>query len=54
MALALIGCGSSEEAAPAGPTPVPQVVTFNTVDGGQFDLGDLNGQDSVLWFWAPW
>lgn len=22
--------------------------------GGQFDLGDLEGQDVILWFWAPW
>ena len=24
------------------------------VGGGQFDLGSLEGQDTVLWFWAPW
>lgn len=21
---------------------------------GQFDFGSLEGQEAVLWFWAPW
>lgn len=25
-----------------------------TVDGGQINFGSLEGQDTVLWFWAPW
>ncbi len=25
-----------------------------TADGGQIDFGSLEGQDTVLWFWAPW
>ena len=25
-----------------------------TVGGGQIDFGSLEGQDIVLWFWAPW
>lgn len=25
-----------------------------TVGGGQFNAGDYEGQDLVLWFWAPW
>ncbi len=25
-----------------------------TVTGETFELGDLAGQDLVLWFWAPW
>ncbi len=28
--------------------------TFATVGGQSIDLGDLQGQDVVLWFWAPW
>lgn len=28
--------------------------TFPTLAGGQLDLGSLEGQDAVLWFWAPW
>jgi len=25
-----------------------------TVRGAQIDFGSLEGQDVVLWFWAPW
>ena len=28
--------------------------TFATVGGQSIDLRDLQGQDVVLWFWAPW
>lgn len=31
----------------------PQL-TVPTVAGGQFEFGSLEGQDTVLWFWAPW
>ena len=24
------------------------------IGGGQFDLGSIEGTDTVLWFWAPW
>jgi cytoskeletal protein RodZ len=24
------------------------------VGGGQLDLNSIEGQDTVLWFWAPW
>ncbi|MEM9561536.1 MAG: hypothetical protein AAGA93_02895 [Actinomycetota bacterium] len=38
--------------------PVIDDATFSgeaaTVSGGTFELGDLAGQDLVLWFWAPW
>ena len=26
----------------------------STVNGEQIDFGSLEGQDVVLWFWAPW
>lgn len=26
----------------------------DTVGGGQIDFASLEGQDVVLWFWAPW
>ncbi|MGI9610322.1 MAG: hypothetical protein ACR2NL_08495 [Acidimicrobiia bacterium] len=29
-------------------------VTVSTSDGGQLEWGSLEGQDVVLWFWAPW
>ena len=28
--------------------------TAMTVSGAAFDLGDLAGNDLVVWFWAPW
>lgn len=28
--------------------------TVDTVAGGQIDLSSIEGQDTVLWFWAPW
>ncbi len=30
------------------------VGTKATVAGSTFDLGSLEGKDTVLWFWAPW
>ncbi|MEL6985333.1 MAG: hypothetical protein AAFO29_23070, partial [Actinomycetota bacterium] len=27
---------------------------FPTLDGGSVDLAEFDGQDVVLWFWAPW
>ncbi len=27
---------------------------FATTGGSSIDLGDLQGKDVVLWFWAPW
>ena len=27
---------------------------FETVSGETIDLASLQGQDTVLWFWAPW
>ncbi|MGI9605098.1 MAG: hypothetical protein ACR2P0_03065 [Acidimicrobiales bacterium] len=46
---------SADEAAAAssGPT-LTALGTVSTVAGGQLDLGSLDGQDTVLWFWAPW
>jgi hypothetical protein len=34
--------------------PAEASVVATTVDGGQIDFGSLQGQDVVLWFWAPW
>ncbi len=33
-------------------TAAPAV--WNLVGGGQIDPGSIEGQDTVLWFWAPW
>ena len=32
----------------------PHDWTEERVGGGLFDAGDYEGQDLVLWFWAPW
>ncbi len=29
-------------------------ITVATSDGGQLEWGTLEGQDVVVWFWAPW
>lgn len=64
LVLTLAACGSeasTTEAATAAPdaessAPVGLEVegSFATVAGGQLDVGALEGQDTVLWFWAPW
>lgn len=40
----------------ATPAEVPAALDFEapTVDGGTFSGADLVGQNSVLYFWAPW
>ena len=32
---------------------LPTLVS-NTVGGAQIDTNSLEGQDVVVWFWAPW
>lgn len=34
--------------------PAEASLVATTVGGGQIDFGSLEGQDVVLWFWAPW
>lgn len=65
--LAVAACGSSTtETAPDEPTAsadgessesggVPELAgEFATISGGQIELNSLQGQDVILWFWAPW
>jgi hypothetical protein len=42
---------AASESASAGPVIEG---LFDTVSGTQIDFGSLEGQDTVLWFWAPW
>ena len=42
-----------EEAPSAGGPGLPTLVA-DTVDGAQIDTNSLEGQDVVVWFWAPW
>ena len=41
------------EAPSSGGPGLPTLVA-NTVGGAQLDTNDLEGQDVVVWFWAPW
>ncbi len=56
--LALAACGSSETTASEAPAAEEAASVFSgefqTLSGETFDLGSLEGQDVVLWFWAPW
>lgn len=61
VALALLGaaCAGSDTtptaaSASAGGGDGLTSVVLPTVDGAQLDFGDLEGQDAILWFWAPW
>lgn len=48
LVLGLAGCS------PDRPLETASSVDLPTLDGGQIDFGDLEGQDVFLWFWAPW
>ena len=55
--LVAAACGGNEVATTevaAGETSAVYDLTATTVDGSQLDFGSLEGQDAVLWFWAPW
>ena len=45
--------GSDTTAAPTT-TAIQPGDYVNLVGGGQIDLNSIEGQDTVLWFWAPW
>lgn len=61
-ALVLLGaaCGSSGDtsssAAGGGGSDVGSAATFTapTLGGGELASSSFDGQDTVLWFWAPW
>ena len=40
--------------APTTTTTTEAPLVYNLVGGGQLEPGDLEAQDTVLWFWAPW
>lgn len=57
----LIGLGLLATACGSGSTPSDDAgadpgaaAMAPTADGGQIDLGSLEGTDTILWFWAPW
>ncbi|MDW3217900.1 MAG: hypothetical protein R8F63_04740 [Acidimicrobiales bacterium] len=46
--------GSESQDASASPDAWPHDFQAELIGGGTFDAGDYEGQDLVLWFWAPW
>lgn len=62
LSLLAAACGSgtgeqstATEVAPApNETEAESTLMLGTADGGQIDWNSLEGQDVVLWFWAPW
>ena len=52
LSVSAVACGgSTAETVTSEPMPAGE---NSTVSGSQLDLGSLEGQDTVLWFWAPW
>ena len=47
-------CGGEGASGPVASAPEQLVDEFETIDGETFDLASLQGEDVVLWFWAPW
>ncbi|MBQ87476.1 MAG: hypothetical protein CL433_01340 [Acidimicrobiaceae bacterium] len=57
LAVACAGDDSSpiESSAPdTVDTEWPHDFVEETIGGGLIDANDLEGQDVILWFWAPW
>ena len=44
----------SEPAQSQDGTATTESLVLPTADGGQIDWNSLQGQDVMLWFWAPW
>jgi len=47
---------STESASDETPAPAASAASLiaTTISGEQINFGSLEGQDVVLWFWAPW
>ena len=54
LATACGGSGAETTASDATATDNALTGTADTLAGGQIELTSLEGQDTVLWFWAPW
>ncbi len=59
----LVACGGGDADGAAGTSGEPDAqgadvellaFTAPTIDGGEVDFAALQGQDLVVWFWAPW
>ncbi|MEM8707987.1 MAG: hypothetical protein AAGE98_16100 [Actinomycetota bacterium] len=47
-------CGGGGSSGPVDSAAAVLVDEFETLDGETIDLASLQGEDVVLWFWAPW
>ena len=60
VALLAVACAGddSSPAESSAPDTVdaewPHNFVEETIGGGLVDLNNLEGQDVILWFWAPW
>ena len=58
LLLILSACGGGDDtetgSGDGGPGGWPHDFSADLIGGGIFDAGDYEGQDLVLWFWAPW
>ena len=54
LAVVLIAALFASCADVASDRPEAASLVVPTVSGGQFDFGEHEGKDIVLWFWAPW
>lgn len=45
---------STTTTSPSATTSAGTAELLPLVGGGQIDLNSIEGQDTVLWFWAPW
>jgi len=54
VALLVAACGSSGTGSEPEQALAQLEGEFATLDGTSVDLAELQGQDVVLWFWAPW
>lgn len=53
LALTVAACGSSADE-PEASAEDPLTFEAATPDGSEFQAADVAGEDTVLWFWAPW
>ncbi|MEM7339885.1 MAG: hypothetical protein AAF467_14620 [Actinomycetota bacterium] len=53
-AAACAACAGAPEPVETAAAPGLLAGEVATVNGETIDLGSLEGQDVVLWFWAPW
>ncbi len=56
VAITAAACGSTTDSDSSAGSESTDVFDgeFATLDGASVNLADFEGQDVVLWFWAPW